>query len=340
MTSTLQPGWVINALSKDAGATSTVANWNAMVTAGLKFVLAKAYEHGSGTAPSGFPEGTDPAWRFHKTQMERVAGSIVKGAWCFLHNGGEADQADTFLDLIDETDHDPTGWLCVVRVDGVHGQDEPPPGYPSLQRFAKEFWEQAPGHPLILWTRKTYWNSRWGDKSAKALGLNLMTTATALTQPNLGNCVDGTDLGSINITAFDTSATKLSFGGNPKAPFSGNYAGFSGHRSSSFILWGTLKLTGSGTEDGVAFDGTVAQLLDLTTVAEPVQNKNHRPSPVFAQGFVTLPTAVASVSNASHTPDPVFARAFIAQARGGQAVSPGTAVVSSDAPSATITGGA
>jgi hypothetical protein len=340
---TLQPGWDISHYQYDSGATRQKADWDHLVSAGIKFVFAKALETGSGLGfhPSGFPLGTDPAWPWHKKQLERVHGSIVKGAYCWIHNdGNEATQADTFLGLLD-SDHNPNGWLCAIDLEGSDGfASEAPPGYASVARFAKEFWKQAPGHPLFLYTRKTYWNNKWQDKNAKALGLTLWTAAYPLRDaPGVGNCVDGSDLGTINITAFDSSAAKLSFGYTAKSPYCGGYAGFTGPHASTIIQWGGLTVSNVGTADGDAFKGTIAELHAFTRPSEPAGAVTWRPSPVYADAFILQPAAFHNVAGVNWTPDPVFADAFVAQPRMGTKIKPGSAVVTSNAPTATVTGG-
>lgn len=317
--------------------TANVGDWNGMVTKGVKFVIAKALETGDGKGyhPSGYPLGTDPAWGWHKKQMLRVGGDIQKGAYCWLQNDGDEDtQADTFLGLLNAS-HDPTGWICALDVEGDDNFGLPNPGYPSVRRFAREFWRQAPGQPLLLYTRRTYWDNVSPDGDAKALGMTLWTAAY------VNNLVDGSTLGGIAIADFDANAGKISFRYTAKTPYSGNYAGFNGAQASTIIQWGPLRMPGIGGADGNAFNGTVAQLRALSQPAEPVHKVTWNVPEIAASASVFPITQFGPTAG---TPviwslPIISAKTVVQDMQMGSHIAPGRAVVTSEAPSAIVTGG-
>lgn len=168
-----------------------------------------------------------------------------------------ASQADAFLEAISAS-HDPSGWLCALDV-------EAPPnaeygitaGWPQVRQFADEFWRQAPGYPLFLYTRKGFWiaNIKDGDRPANAKVYGFAGTWTA----------DYTQIGAVQASQFATATAGLSFAATSATPYAGGYAGFA---ESEIIQYGPLRVAANGATrslDGNAYKGNLARLRVLAT---------------------------------------------------------------------------
>jgi hypothetical protein len=166
-----------------------------------------------------------------------------------------ASQARMFLDAISDT-RDPTGWLCALDV-------EAPPtkeygvtaNWTTVKQFATEFWRHAPGYPLFIYARKSFWNASIKDgtspANARSYGFAGLWTA------------DWTQVGLVRQVTFDTDTADLSFQNTTATPYAGGYAGF---QESTILQFGEppngLRVA-SRNLDGNAFDGTVRQLKAL-----------------------------------------------------------------------------
>jgi murein DD-endopeptidase MepM/ murein hydrolase activator NlpD len=169
-------------------------------------------------------------------------------------------QAEMFLDALGG---DPTGYMCVVDVEGGTSAYGLPARWLQVKQFADEFWRQAPGYPLFIYTTRNHWNTSVLDGSAPAnardYGFAGIWTA------------DWSQVGeSIGIARFATDGQDLSFVRTAETPNAGGYAGFT---RSTLLQWGSpdyvaggLRYLRNGTYyrvDGNAFDGTVRELRGL-----------------------------------------------------------------------------
>lgn len=170
-----------------------------------------------------------------------------------------ASQADMFLDGLNDS-HDPSGWLCALDVEAPPNAEYGiTPGWPQVRQFADEFWRQAPGYPLFIYTRKLFWNAnvRDGDHPANARTYGFAGVWTA----------DYTQVGATYASKFEEATAGLSFAATSATPYAGGYAGFA---VSEILQYGPLKVYANGSTrqlDGNAYKGTLAQLKALATTS-------------------------------------------------------------------------
>lgn len=83
------------------------------------------------------------------------------GAYHYLYPDDGAGQASFFLDTVG----DPEGKLCVVDVERAGTT------FNDVEAFASRFAEEAPGHPLIVYTGKWFWaSSSFGNPRGSDIG--------------------------------------------------------------------------------------------------------------------------------------------------------------------------
>lgn len=162
-------------------------------------------------------------------------------------------QANLFLAGLNAS-HDPSGWLCAVDF------ESPPtaeyglsPGWPQLRQFADEFWRQAPGYPLFLYTSKHFWGLLAPGQNAKAYGFAGLWSA------------DYTQIGSVYASQFAEKTAGLTFSPTSAHPYAAGYAGFP---TATILQYGPLKVYANGGTkalDGNAYPGTLASLRALAT---------------------------------------------------------------------------
>jgi murein DD-endopeptidase MepM/ murein hydrolase activator NlpD len=163
-------------------------------------------------------------------------------------------QAQEFLDALGG---DPTGWMCVVDVEGLAtSQYGLPPAWLQLKQFREEFHRQAPGYPLFIYSSRSDYNSliksNGNPVNAKAQGFAGIWTA------------DWTQVSGVRLGTFEEDTADLKFErtteGVDATPHAGGWGGFD---RSTIIQFGTLTFQrGTTTKrlDGNAYDGTVRQL--------------------------------------------------------------------------------
>jgi murein DD-endopeptidase MepM/ murein hydrolase activator NlpD len=164
-------------------------------------------------------------------------------------------QAQEFLDALGG---DPTGWMCVVDVEGLAtSQYGLPPAWLQLKQFREEFHRQAPGYPLFIYSSRSAYNSlikRDGNPvNAQAEGFAGIWTA------------DYTQVRDVTLATFEDATENLSFvrtttGTNP-TPNAGGWGGFD--RSTLIQFSDRFAFQRNGVTyrlDGNAYDGTVRQL--------------------------------------------------------------------------------
>lgn len=298
------PGIDISHWDFDAGRSSGT-QINAVVAAGIQFIFAKASE--------GITY-VDPSWAFHKRKLLHFDGTIQKGAYHWLIKDGNEDlQCDHFLDQINVS-RNANGWLIGVDIEGDDGYGFAPPDFDSLKKFATRFWLRNPGHPLFLYTRKTYWGAVGGGNfhAFGGGGIALLWNA------------DGTQISPITLSNFDSTAAGLKFGADAHHPYAGDYAGFSDASASTILQFGRMHAAGVKF-DGDAFKGTMAQLraLALPPAGSAVVTA---PSPVDSTWSLLRPTIISTSSPAPPVvivPLPIAERWSIVQPTVSLGVTPG-----------------
>lgn len=241
------PGIDISHWQYDAGQTtgSAIAD---LITQGVQFIIAKSSE-------GAF---NDSAWAYHKARLKEHP-EIQKGAyhWPRVNATSMADQCDFFIESMN-VNGDLDGWLAVIDLEEADADKfgEPRPSYSNcVVPFSNRFFQQVPGHDLIMYTRKTYWNSpSVGGGDVHALGLKLWSAV------GIHQLLDGSTDSLVYLNAFDAYGAQLAFGyNNGVNPYSGNYAGFSGPNANVLVQFGGLHAN-QHTYDGDCFNGSLAAL--------------------------------------------------------------------------------
>lgn len=91
------------------------------------------------------------------------AQGMLAGAYHFLHQGGGAAQAQTFIKAAGDLE----GRLAVVDVES---DGDSRPTIRDVRNFAQEFRSKYPTHPLIVYTGKWYWVGVIGNPKGSDIG--------------------------------------------------------------------------------------------------------------------------------------------------------------------------
>lgn len=167
-----------------------------------------------------------------------------------------ASQARAFLAALGG---DPAGWLCALDVEAAPTEEYGDTArWAQVKQFIEEWNRLTDGHPLFLYTRKSFWNANIKDGGApgNAADLGFVGIWTA----------DYTQGGGIWLSNFADKAGDLSFSSTAATPYAGGYAGF---ERSAILQYGPLRFT-DGTDkslDGNASWMTLAELKALATTS-------------------------------------------------------------------------